>query len=158
MEFKSEIEMLLRSVDIDFNPPLSTRISIPEYAEKIHKNATILSTHQGGELLAFIALYCNSKSNFTAYMTMLVVSPNHRNTGLASNLVESGIGFLRKQGFKSLRLEVYKSNSNAINFYANFGFKKVDEDETDTSFFMELTLEQKPRQNSSSACSIGGNF
>lgn len=148
----------MRSVDVDFNPPLSTRISIPEYAEKIHKNATIFSTHQGGELLAFLALYCNSKSDFTAYMTMLLVSRNHRNIGLASGLVESCIYFLRKQGFKSLRLEVYRSNSNAINFYSNFGFKKVNENERDASIFMELNLEQNPRQNFRSACSINSNF
>ena len=154
MELKSEIETLLRSADIDFNPPLSTRISIPEYAEKIHKNATIFSTHQGGKLLAFLALYCNSTNDSTAYMTMLLVSRNHRNIGLASNLVESGIGFLKKQGFKSLRLEVYRSNSNAINFYANFGFRKVYGDEKDASIFMELNLEQNPRQNFRSACSI----
>ncbi|HEY4898423.1 MAG TPA: GNAT family N-acetyltransferase [Candidatus Nanopelagicaceae bacterium] len=141
MELKSEIEYLLTSVDADFDPPLSTRISIPEYAEKIHKNATIFSTHQGGELIAFIALYCNTPNKLTAYMTMLAVSRNHRNNGLASNLLETSIRFLKKLGFRILRLEVYKSNSNAINLYENFGFKKVDEDERDTSVFMELGLE-----------------
>ena len=141
MGLKSEIESLLKSVDTDFDPPLSTRISIPEYSEKIHKHATIFSIHQCEELLAFVALYCNDLGNSTAYVTMVGVSRNHRGIGLASTLIESSIQFLRTRGFKSVRLEVDKSNRNAIKLYDRLGFEKVEQNET--SAFMELRLEKK---------------
>jgi ribosomal protein S18 acetylase RimI-like enzyme len=140
MGLKTEIESLLKQIDNDFVPSLSTRLVINEYAEKIQKNATIFSTHQGGELQAFIAVYCNDRSSLTAFMTILAVAQKHRNSGLASNLIESSIRFLKKLGFKTYRLEVYKSNTSAIKLYEKFNFMKVAE--TNTSIYLELHLDQ----------------
>lgn len=139
MSFQLEIENLIESIDKDFLPQLSSIISIPEYVEKIVKRSAIFSIHRDGVLVAFASVYCNDFVNFTAYMSMLAVSKEYRNNGLALNILKNCIDFLKNNNFHVLRLEVYKTNFKAINFYKKIGFFQIRE--TDASVFMELNID-----------------
>ncbi|MFC5498405.1 GNAT family N-acetyltransferase [Caenimonas terrae] len=138
MAASEEISSLLEEVDADFYPRLSSQVSIPIYAEKIVKNSTIFSIRESGRLTAFVALYCNDRVTWTAYMSMLCVAKGRRKDGLATGLVRNGIDYLANLGFLRLRLEVYKNNSAAVNFYRRLDFISVGENEK--SHFMELAL------------------
>lgn len=138
MEFTSELEFLLQEIDADFDPPLSSSINLANYAKKIHKNATVFSVHEDGKLVASMAVYCNDPSQQVAFVTMLAVAKSHRSHGLGSNLIKTMVDYLKKRFFKSIKLEIYKTNLRAINFYKRLKFTVVSE--TDSSVFVELVL------------------
>ena len=123
MRLHKDIEFFLKSINMDFDPPLSSRLSVEAYSEKISNNAIIFSVYESGNLVAFAALYCNDFSNLTAYISMLAVSQKYRGSGIGSSMLENCIRFSKKRKFKYLNLEVSKSNSNAIRLYENFGFE-----------------------------------
>lgn len=127
MPFKNMIRGLLNELNEEYNPPLSSVVNISSYTEKIINNAKIISYHEMGELIAFIAFYCNDLNYKVGYMSMLAVAKEKRGKGLAMNLINSSIDILKKEGFKKYRLEVYKSNVKAITLYEKFGFVIISE-------------------------------
>lgn len=138
MSLISEIENLLTQVDEDFCPPISLRVGIPQYAEKIARDAAVFSAYDKGRMIAFIAIYCNELDSRVAFMTMVAVANQYRKSGLASSLIETGIRHIRRLGFNSFRLEVHKTNLNAVAMYKRLGFATVSE--SDQSLFMEMII------------------
>ena len=138
MQFTSELEFLLKEIDADFDPPLSSSLNLAEYAEKIYKNATIFSVHEAGKLVASMAVYSNDPNRQIAFGTMLAVAKSHRVYGLGPNLIKTTVDYLKKKSFKSFKLEIYKTNPRVINLYKRFKFNVVGE--TSSSVFVELVL------------------
>lgn len=136
MPFSNRIIGLLSELSEEFNPPLSSVVDISSYTLKIVNNAKIISFHERGELIAFIAFYCNDMNDKIGYMSMLAVAKEMRGKGLAINLITSSIDVLKNEGFKIYRLEVYKSNIKAITLYERFGFAIISE--LIFSYVMEL--------------------
>lgn len=137
MSLELQIQELLKNIDNDFIPSLSSKINIEEYSKKIFNKATIFSTNKKGELIAFIAFYCNEELK-VAYCTMIAVRKNEQNSGIGTNLIKSSIDYLKKKNFNSLTLEIYKTNIKAIDFYKKLGFKI--EDENQNSIFAKFYL------------------
>lgn len=137
MSLVLQIQELLEDIDNDFIPSLSSTLNVEEYSKKIFDKATIFSTNKKSILIAFIAFYCNEESK-SAYCTMIAVKKNEQNSGIGTNLIKSSINYLRKKKFDSLKLEIYKTNVKAIDFYKNLGFEI--EDETDYSVFAKFHL------------------
>ncbi len=129
---------LLHELENDFDPKLSAVIDIPNYAEKIKNNAKIISYFDNGNLIAFIAFYCNDLETRIGFMSMLAVDKKNQGKGLAKNLIYSSIEFLKNENFHKYRLEVFKKNIKAINLYIKLGFKVISE--LDFSVIMELEL------------------
>lgn len=59
----------------------------------------------------------------TAFLNIIAVADNHKNKGIGKKLFEFTRAFFLEKGFKLMALDVYVSNSIALNWYANFGFK-----------------------------------
>ncbi|CAM4159671.1 GNAT family N-acetyltransferase [Roseateles saccharophilus] len=135
-----EIESLLKEVDDEFIPSLSSLVNLAEYSQKLHKNATIFSNHDRGKLVALLAVYRTDTVNKVAYCPMLAVAKTHRSYGLGASLVRSAIELLKKTEFRIFRLEVYKTNLGVLAFYKKLGFSI--ESETESSVFLELNLDQ----------------
>ena len=138
MEFAFEIETLLKAVDGDFQPPLSSSVNLAEYARKLCSKATIFSVHENGQLIALMAVYSNDLVSKIAYGPMFAVAHSHRACGLGTNLIKTTIDYLKKKGFKTFKLEVYKTNPRAITLYKRLRFVVVTE--TDKSVFVEINL------------------
>jgi ribosomal protein S18 acetylase RimI-like enzyme len=56
----------------------------------------------------------------------LVVSPQHRNKGLGSALLEHVIHFARQHGYRRITLLTDRVNANAQRFYKRHGFSGSD--------------------------------
>lgn len=138
MQFTYELELLLQEIDADFDPPLSSSVNLAEYAKKMYENATIFSVHEGGKLVASMAVYSNDPNRQTAFGTMLAVATSHRVYGLGPNLIKTTVDYLKKKSFKSFKLEIYKTNPRVINLYKRLKFTVVSE--TDSSVFVDLVL------------------
>ena len=63
----------------------------------------------------------------SADITSIVVSKEYTRQGIASLLLENVLSFSRKNGIKTITLEVRKSNIPAQNLYSKFGFRKISE-------------------------------
>ena len=58
-------------------------------------------------------------------MMNVAVHPNHRNRGIATNLITSLLEQLHQKGSHSLSLEVRLSNTPAVALYEKLGFQQV---------------------------------
>lgn len=138
MQLHASLIGLLEQVDGEFSPPLSQRLSLASYADKIIANAVIFPLIEAGRMTAFVAMYCNDPDGKTAYITMVATEPAGRGKGLASGLVGLAIHHARRRGFQQVALEVYRSNLSALNLYRKLGF--VVAGETDSSHYLNFQL------------------
>ena len=60
-----------------------------------------------------------------AHLMNLAVYPSLRNQGIGRNLIAVVISYVKKVGAEELSLEVRTSNTNAIAFYKQLGFKRT---------------------------------
>lgn len=135
---KEQVLSFLQEADSDFTPPLSSKLNLEIYAEKMISNAVIVDDISNDNLLrGFAATYANDANNLTAYLTFIGVKSRFRGLGIAKNLLEKTEATLLKKGFIRLRLEVYKGNE-AIKLYEKIGFVVYKEDFE--SYFMEKVL------------------
>ncbi|MCD8193429.1 MAG: GNAT family N-acetyltransferase [Tannerellaceae bacterium] len=92
----------------------------------------------GEEIVAFT---CNGTGNFagqfTAYDTGTGTLPNYRGKGLATQIFEYSIPYLKKQGIQQYLLEVLQHNTKAVSVYRKLGFEVVRE----FYYFNQLTNE-----------------
>lgn len=140
MSLRNALIRLLEEVDAEFAPPLSQRLSIPAYVDKMIANAVILPLFECGELLAFVGMYCNDPTRRKAYISMVATSADGRGKGIASSLVNHAIAFAGRSGFDELSLEVYRSNTAALNLYRKLGF--VVSGENEQSLFLGFPLKR----------------
>ncbi|HGY2267681.1 GNAT family N-acetyltransferase [Morganella morganii] len=132
---KPEILDFMITIDNYFTPPLSTRLHLPDFADKLYRNANLTCNKFNGMLISLSAIYVNKNESF---LTLLAVHNNFRGKNIASQLLSYNINTLIELNIPSIKLEVYKNNTKAISFYEKFNFNIVNE--TEHSFFMLLKL------------------
>lgn len=88
--------------------------------------------------IAGYAEYKIFESNSIAHLNIIAVSNNYKQKGIAKKIFEFTKSFFIERGFSSIQLDVYKSNTIALNWYSSLGFKK----ESSNSFF-KIKLQAK---------------
>jgi ribosomal protein S18 acetylase RimI-like enzyme len=125
---------LLSRVDSDFYPPLSSRLNLKCYAEKIKDKASLFFRLEANVLIGLCAAYATDKVKLEAYLTMLAVDPSYRGLGVAKSLIKEMEAKLSLEGFNTIKLEVYKANLGAFSMYKSLGYLITEE--TDNSYFL----------------------
>ncbi|MDK9704696.1 MAG: GNAT family N-acetyltransferase [Sulfuritalea sp.] len=97
------------------------------YLEKITSKAGIVSHDVEGKCLGFVFFYCNDAQNQSSYISLLLVSPEARKTGVGTALIRFVLALTQQRGFKVCRLEVRKDNTGAVNFYRSLGFRQIED-------------------------------
>jgi ribosomal protein S18 acetylase RimI-like enzyme len=120
-----ELKRHLRACDPTFMPPLSERLDIGEYSAKLAANAIRFEAWSDQELIGLIAAYCNAADKHAAYITSVSVLSQQQGKGIAADLLERCIVYIRKMGFKCIELEVNSGNDAARALYARFGFNST---------------------------------
>lgn len=118
----AKIDEHLWKCDIDFVPPLSSRVNISNYAQKIFTKAMRFEAWSGGILIGLVAIYCNNQENHIAYVTSVSVIKEWVGMGIAGNLVSQCIKHMDALGMKQICLEVASGNIPAIKLYEKCGF------------------------------------
>ncbi len=104
-------------------PSLSERlIDLKEYALKLKAFANVYVIQDSG-IKGFVAFYSNDVRYQYAYLAQIAINPNAQNLGLGTILLNKCIAKSKECDMQKLRLEVYKSNAQAIGFYERHGFK-----------------------------------
>lgn len=99
---------------------LSERIDLLSYSKKLSSNALFLIVKDLDNCLGFVAYYINTEGKF-AYISQIITHKTGRHKGIGHLMIES----LKKSligSYNSIRLEVYNSNTNALEFYKREGF------------------------------------
>lgn len=108
------------------------------YLAKLAEHAEILSDSAGGRCRGLVAFYCNDTASRQAFITLVLVRPEDRGTGLGRTLVAGVLAIARQRGFTSCRLEVAGDNASAQSMYLSQGFQVVEE--RTGNLLLEITL------------------
>lgn len=100
---------------------------INAYLAKLGERAEILADSVGDRCRGFVAYYCNDFATRQAFITLVVVDPRDRGTGLGRALVACVLQIAKQRGFTSCRLEVARRNDVALKMYESQGFHIVEQ-------------------------------
>ncbi len=112
----------LSACDQDFVPPLSERLDVMQYAEKIVARAETYEFWDGSLLVALVAAYRRDRG---AYITSVSALPAFRGRGLTRALLCACIADVESaSGASTIELEVAPSNVPAVDLYESLGFQR----------------------------------
>lgn len=117
----AELLAHLRAADAGFTPPLSSRIDLAAYADKLATHARRIEAWQEGALVGLIAMYANDPAQ-GGFITNVSVLPGHQGQGIAGELLTRALALATELGLARLRLEVYADNTAAMALYRRHGF------------------------------------
>lgn len=117
-----EIAEHLRKSDAYFVPPLSERVEISHYANKIASKASRFEAWSAGTLIGLVAAYNNDHESRIAHITSVSVIREWMGKGIASRLVAQCIEHVKASGMRLISLEVARDNAPAIKLYEKYGF------------------------------------
>lgn len=120
----SEAELVehLSHSDADFVPPLSGRVDVCVYAQKIASKAVRFEAWSGDTLVGLVAAYCNDQEKRAAYITSVSVLKTWTGKGIATRLVGQCVEHAKRSGMRQISLEVASGNTPAIKLYKKNGF------------------------------------
>lgn len=116
----TEIAAHLRICDGSFVPPLSSRVVIDDYAQKLAAYAERVELWADGVLIGLAAFYANRQP--AAYVTSISVLPSWQKRHLARQMLTECIRRARGLNFASMTLEVSSDHTAALALYRAQGF------------------------------------
>lgn len=134
----ADLSTFMKSCDAEFVPPLSARVNIHIYAQKITDKATRFEAWHQTELVGLVAAYCNDKDKRVAFITNVSVLPSWQGRGVAGRLIEMCLEYVQQHGLSKVELEVNQDNQAAVALYRKHGF--VITSISDTTLSMALVL------------------
>ncbi|WPU24867.1 GNAT family N-acetyltransferase [Cedecea neteri] len=132
---RDKLSQHLKECDLAFSAPLSERVDIISYAQKLHENAICFEAWQGEVLVGLVGIYCQPASEM-AFISNVSVLPAHHRQGIGGILLEKSIGYARQQGVLSVKLEVAAKSQSAIALYTKYGFSSEKTTEEITTMLL----------------------
>lgn len=129
-----DIFIHLQSADLYFTPPLSQRVDLKKYSQKIILHASRFEAWVDQRLIGLMAIYDGD----TAYITNVSVLADWQKSGVSLCLLHQCIDFLRQKKTLAVDLEVSKLNSIAISFYEKNFFREISS--TEHTMIMRLNI------------------
>lgn len=117
-----EIERHLRACDHLFQAPLSARIGIRGYAEKLARSARRVEAWDGTMLVGLVASYVNADAA-ELFVSNVSVLEERSGQGLATRLMRLALDDAGQSGCTSARLEVSEEAAAANRLYRGLGFE-----------------------------------
>lgn len=134
----AQISDHLLGCDSDFVPPLSERVDINEYAQKLVSEACSFEAWSEGRLVGMVAAYCNDEVDHIAYITSVSVSKSWMKKGIAARLMRLCIEHAQSLRMWRIDLEVGGANRPAIDLYKKHGFVEGCSNERFASMSLNL--------------------
>jgi ribosomal protein S18 acetylase RimI-like enzyme len=113
----------LRRCDALFNPRLSERLDVAQYAAKIRAKAVTFEAWSGDELVGLLAAYLNEPRAMEGFVTNVSVEAGFQGSGIGDTLMHNCIRLARDRGFREIGLEVHTSNERAVALYRRHAFE-----------------------------------
>ena len=118
-----ELRAFLQKQADEAFPDLKDEVRLNMLAEKWTMNAEICTCRDDDDsLIGMIAFYANRPEEAVAYIPHVYVSPDYRNRGIFSKMIDMVVEYLRGKSFSEIRLEVKNDNRSACIAYEIKGF------------------------------------
>lgn len=122
---KKELFTFLNSIDGLFPVPLSNKVDLQQYAEKLLEKGQLCIERRNGEIVGLVAGYTENLTDNMAYISLVGTSEKAQNQGIATKLIKEFCDECRKKNIERVHLYTDIRNSNAIYLYEKIGFKKL---------------------------------
>ncbi len=122
----AEICTHLTACDAHFSPPLSDRVVLADYAEKLWAKAERFEAWNDRRLVGLVAMYCNDDDHKTAYISNVSVDPGLVRRSVARRLMQAAVEKAHMLGFAWLSLEVDERAQAAFALYSTMGFATIE--------------------------------
>ncbi|TWU37659.1 D-cysteine desulfhydrase [Novipirellula aureliae] len=127
-EKRTHVPTLLKQFGDILPTPLSERVNLDAYADKLINSADIAIANVNGKNVGCIVLYANDTEDWRSYCPLLSVLPTHQGKGIGSSLTSRAISLARQRGMRSMQLETEVDNRSAQKLYRSFGFNNLKSD------------------------------
>jgi ribosomal protein S18 acetylase RimI-like enzyme len=124
--------------DATFAPPLSERVDIGEYSEKLSAHAMRFEAWDDETLIGLVAAYPDH-AHSRMFISNVSVLPAWRGRGLAAGLITRCGDAARDLGLQGMALELSAENVAARRLYEKLGFVTTM-DESDLGAPLRMTL------------------
>lgn len=124
-QYKDKLYRYLVNVDTEFNPSLSSRIDLKQYAERVTENAYICcALSYEDNIIGVVVFYANDFEKRYAYIPLVSVCSEYRRQGIARKLMDYVLFFIKSSGNISI-VGIHTYNQYAFDLYVKLGFKEV---------------------------------
>jgi ribosomal protein S18 acetylase RimI-like enzyme len=123
--------------DTNFIPPLSQKVALEEYSQKLFEMSITFEAWINKALIGLIAGYFNQDTNI-CFISNVSVLLGYQGKGIAHQLMINCIEYSRNKNNSRIILEVNNANVVAIAFYKKIGF--IDSGNRGDSIIKELNL------------------
>ena len=131
-----EIFLFLKDADQEYDSPLSNKLSLNDYAEKLHRYALTITCREETRIVAMLNCYVNRPP--TAYISNICVTRAYQKKGIFRKMFSILCQECRRIGITEITLEVNHSNIKARCAYEKAGFELIEEGHS--SSFLKFTL------------------
>lgn len=111
-----------------FMPPLSEKVNIEDYSNKIFQKAVTFEAWSANMLIGLVAAYFSDLPLGSAFITNVSVDDEYKRNGISSKLLSDCITEAKKRKCVYIDLEVYDRNISAIQLYKKFNFVVKNDD------------------------------
>lgn len=106
--------------------PLTEKIDIKKYVEKVFTMGNILIAERESEILGFVTFYSNNFEMREGAFSLLGILPSYRRFGIANLLFQESFKIMRSQGMLTAYSFTHKENIKGLSFHLNLGFEIID--------------------------------
>lgn len=122
-----KINSLIKDSDLEFSPPLSERVKIDNYVQKVFKQGEIYIYQVEKEIKGILLIYINDSLEYKSYLSLILVKKDFRKNkeNIGGKLVLYWIELAKTRNFKLLEFEVASNKKKLISWYESFGFSTI---------------------------------
>lgn len=139
-----ELVCLLKELGDLLPDPLSDRIDLRAYADKLIQFADLEFAIADHQPIGIVALYANDLINFVSHIPLVSLKKEYHQQGIGKRMMLNAILFAKNKGMKRLWLHVHQENTHAINFYKSLGFFQTETNGQKLKF--EIFLESNEQE------------
>ena len=118
---KNKIKEFIFKIDNMFPVPLSEKININEYCDKIlKKGICIVEKDENGDIIGLITGYVNDTENKLAYISTLCILPEYQNRHIGTQLLNKFFEIAKQNKMEKIFLYTHKNNTYSYIFDTSF--------------------------------------
>lgn len=119
---RSMLEEFVQKIDLELPVPLSQRVDIEKYVDKLYEKAHIVSKVENGKVVSAVIGYTENLIGNMSYITLVGTLPEGRHKGYAAEVLEEYISDCKRKNIDGIHLHTELHNTSAICLYKKHGF------------------------------------
>jgi len=122
-EHKDKFFELIQTTDVFFTPPLSDRVDLKSYCNKLlNEGVVLVYTNEANKYIAGCAFYCTPKKYDFAFLSYIASMEK----GLGNKLMSEMIRYCKDMGMAGVETQTWSTNSKSISLFKRHGFEVYD--------------------------------